>query len=166
EKKNGIELFVSSDRPGVSEPLPAEEVIQSLNIRVLHRHLGHFGITEVSTEKNVLQGEQRDHVWSPEGFYAVILFFTVFVIVITCLMVLFRLKEKVQVCDRQLKAPPLDLHLTPTVQSDSAQKSKGAKVVSSGSMVQAELPPIVAKPIRPQQPITACRRLAPPVPLP
>ncbi|KAF3859723.1 hypothetical protein F7725_022122 [Dissostichus mawsoni] len=72
--------------PGVSEPLPAEEVIQSLNIRVLHRHLGHFGITEVSTE------------------------------------VLFRLKEKVQVCDRQLKAPPLDLHLTPTVQSDSAQK--------------------------------------------
>ena len=50
EKKNGIELFVSSDRPGVSEPLPAEEVIQSLNIRVLHRHLGHFGITEVSTE--------------------------------------------------------------------------------------------------------------------
>ncbi|KAL3048654.1 hypothetical protein OYC64_007247 [Pagothenia borchgrevinki] len=166
EKKNGIELFVSSDRPGVSEPLPAEEVIQSLNIRVLHRHLGHFGITEVSTEKNVLQGEQRDHVWSPEGFYAVVLFFTVFVIVITCLMVLFRLKEKVQVCDRQLKAPPLDLHLTPTVQSDSAQKSKGAKVVSSGSMVQAELPPIVAKPIRPQQPITACRRLAPPVPLP
>lgn len=50
EKKNGIELFVSSDRPGVSEPRPAEEVIQSLNVRVLHRHLGHFGITEVSTE--------------------------------------------------------------------------------------------------------------------
>ncbi|KAK5849429.1 hypothetical protein PBY51_009073 [Eleginops maclovinus] len=166
EKKNGIELFVSSDRPGVSEPLPAEEVIQSLNVRVLHRHLGHFGITEVSTEKNVLQGEQRDHVWSREGFYAVVLFFTVFVIVITCLMVLFRLKEKVQVCDRQLKALPPDLHLTPTVQSDSAQKSKGAKVVSSGSMVQAELPPIVATPIRHQQPITACRRLAPPVPLP
>lgn len=50
EEKNGIELFVSSDRPGVSEPRPAEEVIQSLNVRVLHRHLGHFGITEVSTE--------------------------------------------------------------------------------------------------------------------
>lgn len=41
---------MSSDRLGVSEPRPAEEVIQSLNVRVLHRHLGHFGITEVSTE--------------------------------------------------------------------------------------------------------------------
>lgn len=50
EKKNGIELFVSSNRLGISEPRPAEEVIQSLNVRVLHRHLGHFGITEVSTE--------------------------------------------------------------------------------------------------------------------
>lgn len=169
EKKNGIELFVSSDRLGISEPRPAEEVIQSLNVRVLHRHLGHFGITEVSTEKNVLQGEQRDHVWSREGFYAVVLFFTIFVIVITCLMVLYRLKEKVQGSNRQLKAPPPDLHLTPTVPPDSAQRSKGTKVVTSGSMVQAELPPAVATPILPQQqqPIAACRHLAPPVvPLP
>ncbi|XP_040005475.1 receptor-type tyrosine-protein phosphatase R [Xiphias gladius] len=163
EKKNGIELFVSSDRLGISEPRPAEEVIQSLNVRVLHRHLGHFGITEVSTEKNVLQGEQRDHVWSREGFYTVVLFFTIFVIVITCLMVLYRLKEKVQVSDRQLKAPPPDLHLTPSVPPDSAQRSKGIKVVTSGSMVQAELPPAVATPIPQQQPIAACRRLAPPV---
>ncbi|KAI3366825.1 hypothetical protein L3Q82_009234 [Scortum barcoo] len=166
EKKNGIELFVSSDRLGISEPRPAEEVIQSLNVRVLHRHLGHFGITEVSTEKNVLQGEQRDHqVWSREGFYAVILFFTIFVIVITCLMVLYRLKEKVQVSDRQLKAPPPDLHLTPTVPPDSAQRSKGTKVLTTGSMVQAELPPTVATPIPQQQPIAACRRLAPPPPV-
>lgn len=50
EEKNGIEIFVSSDRRGVMEPRPAEEVIQSLNVRVLHRHLGHFGITEVSSE--------------------------------------------------------------------------------------------------------------------
>lgn len=167
EKKNGIELFVSSDRLGISEPRPAEEVVQSLNVRVLHRHLGHFGITEVSTEKNVLQGEQRDHVWSSEGFYAVLLFFTVFVIVITCLMVLYRLKEKVQVSDRQLKTPPPDLHLTPTVPPDPAQRSKGTKVVTSGSMVQAELPPAVATPIPKQQPIAACHHLAPPVvPLP
>ncbi|KAM7378584.1 hypothetical protein PAMA_013474 [Pampus argenteus] len=167
EKKNGIELFVSTDRLGISEPRPAEEVIQSLNVRVLHRHLGHFGITEVSTEKNVLQGEQKDHVWSREGFYAVVLFFTIFVIVITCLMVLYRLKEKVQGSDRQLKAPPPDLHLTPTVPPNSAQRSKGTKVVTSGSMVQAELPPAVATPIPQQQPIIACRRLAPPVvPLP
>ncbi|XP_056280583.1 receptor-type tyrosine-protein phosphatase R isoform X2 [Pseudoliparis swirei] len=167
EKKNGIELFVSSDRPGVSEPRPAEEVIQSLNVRVLHRHLGHFGITEVSTEENVLQGEHRDHVWGGEGFYTGLLFVTIFIIIIiTCLMVLYRLKEKVQVSDRQLKAPPPDLHLTPTVHLDSAQRLKGTKV--SGSMVQAERPPTVATPIRQQQPIIACRRLAPlpVVPLP
>ncbi|XP_026217008.1 receptor-type tyrosine-protein phosphatase R [Anabas testudineus] len=167
EKKNGIELFVSSDRLGISEPRPAEEVIQSLNIGVLHRHLGHFGITEVSTEKNVLQGEQRDHVWNREGFYAVVLFFTIFVIVITCLMVLYRLKEKVQISDRQLKAPPPDFHLTPTVPPDSVQRSKGSKVVTSGSMVQAELAPSVATTIPQQQPIPACHCLATPVvPLP
>lgn len=50
EEKNAIELFVSSDRPGRSEPRPAEEVIQALNVGVLHRHLGHLGITEISTE--------------------------------------------------------------------------------------------------------------------
>ncbi|XP_053271363.1 receptor-type tyrosine-protein phosphatase R [Pleuronectes platessa] len=163
EEKNGIELFVSSDRLGISEPRPAEEVIQSLNVRVLHRHLGHFGITEVSTEKNVLQGEQRDHVWTTEGFYTVVLFFTVFVIVITCLMVLYRLREKVQVSDTELKAPPSNRHLTLTISPDSAHRSKGTKVVLSGSMVQAELPPAAATPIPQQQPITACRRLAPPV---
>ncbi|AWO98282.1 putative receptor-type tyrosine-protein phosphatase R [Scophthalmus maximus] len=129
EEKNGIELFVSSDRPGTSELRPAEEVIQSLNVKVLHRHLGHFGITEVSTEKNVLQDEQRDHVWSREGFYTVVLFFTVFVIVVTCLMVLYRLKEKVQVYERQLKTPPPDLRLTLTIPRDSTQRSKGIKVV-------------------------------------
>lgn len=44
--------------------------------------------------------------------------------------VLYRLKEKVQVSDRQLKAPPPDLHLTPTVPPESAQRSKGTKVSS------------------------------------
>ncbi|XP_069376057.1 tyrosine-protein phosphatase non-receptor type 5 isoform X2 [Paralichthys olivaceus] len=115
------------------------------------------------TVKNVLQGEQRDHVWTREGFYTVVLFFTIFVIVITCLMVLFRLKEKVQVSDTELKAPPSDLHLTLTISPDSALRSKGTKVVTSGSMVQAELPPAVATPILQQQPITACPRLAAPV---
>ncbi|KAM8884715.1 receptor-type tyrosine-protein phosphatase R isoform 1-T1 [Synchiropus picturatus] len=167
EKKNGIELFVTSDRPEISEPLPAEEVIQLLNVRVLHRHLGHFGITEVSTEKNVLQGEQRDHVWSHEGFYSIILFFTVFVIVITCLMVLYRLKEKVQTSDRRVKTLPPEFHLTPNVPSDSLHKSKGNKGSTPGSMVQAELPPVVATPTPQQQPVIACRRLSPPiVPLP
>lgn len=50
EQKNGIELFVSSGGPGPSEPRPAEEVVQALNLRVLHRHLAHLGVTEISTE--------------------------------------------------------------------------------------------------------------------
>lgn len=58
EEKNGIELFVSSDGPGLSEPRPAEEVIQALNVRVLHRHLGHLGITEISTEVCVERRKQ------------------------------------------------------------------------------------------------------------
>lgn len=168
EEKNGIELFVSSDRLGILEPRPAEEVVQSLNVRILHRHLGHFGITEVSTEKNVLQGQQRDHVWSREGFYAVFLFFTIFVIVITCLMVLFRLKEKVQITQRQVKAPHLHFQIK---QSDPPASTQGptkiTKAVTPGSMVQAGLPPAIATPIPQQQPITACRRLAPPaIPIP
>lgn len=48
--------------------------------------------------------------------------------IMTSLQVLYRLKEKVQVSDRQLKAPPPDLHLTPTVHLDSAQRLKGTKV--------------------------------------
>lgn len=39
-------------------------------------------------QKNVLQDEQRDHVWNLEGFYALVLFFTIFIIVTTCLMVI------------------------------------------------------------------------------
>ncbi|TWW64412.1 Receptor-type tyrosine-protein phosphatase R [Takifugu flavidus] len=105
EEKNGIELFVSSAGPGLSELRPAEEVIQALNIRVLHQHLGHWGITEISTEKNVLQDGQRDPVWNLEGFYALVLFFTIFIIITTCLMVLYRLKEKVQLSDTAVKAP-------------------------------------------------------------
>nr|XP_020469083.1 receptor-type tyrosine-protein phosphatase R isoform X2 [Monopterus albus] len=119
------------------------------------------------TVKNVLQGEQRGHVWNREGFYAVVLFFTIFVIVITCLMVLYRIKEKVQVSARQLKALPPDLHLTPAAPPDSAQRSDTTKFVLSGSMVQAEPPLAVATPTPQQQPIIGCHHLAPPVvPLP
>lgn len=50
EQKNGIELFVSSERAGVSEPVSSEEVIRSLNINTLHSSLGPFGITEVSAQ--------------------------------------------------------------------------------------------------------------------
>lgn len=54
EQKNGIELYVSSDRAGVSEPVSSEEVIRSLNINTLHSSLGPFGITEVSSEVRLL----------------------------------------------------------------------------------------------------------------
>ncbi|XP_072310008.1 receptor-type tyrosine-protein phosphatase R isoform X2 [Eucyclogobius newberryi] len=164
EEKNCIELFVSSDRLGILEPRPAEEVIQSLNIRVLHRHLGHFGITEVSTEKNVLQGQQRDQVWSRDGFYAVFLFFTILVIVIICLMVLYRLKEKVQLSHRHVKSP---LEYRPKIHDPLGSAQSPTKAVAVKSMVQAELPPSIATPIPQQQPITTCRRFAPPaIPIP
>lgn len=55
EQKNGIELYVSSDRTGASEPVSSEEVIRSLNINTLHSSLGSFGITEVSAEVCVLE---------------------------------------------------------------------------------------------------------------
>ncbi|XP_036432931.1 receptor-type tyrosine-protein phosphatase R isoform X2 [Colossoma macropomum] len=117
EQKNGIELYVSSDRMGTSEPVSSEEVIRSLNINTLHRSLRPFGITEISSEKNVLHGQhERDNVWSKEGFYAVVIFLTVFIIIVTCLMVLYRLKEKVEYSDRQLKGPSVpgrDVHLAP-----------------------------------------------------
>ncbi|XP_017350319.1 receptor-type tyrosine-protein phosphatase R [Ictalurus punctatus] len=115
EQKNGIELYVSSDRTGASEPVSSEEVIRSLNINTLHSSLGPFGITEVSAEKNVLQGQhERDNVWSNEGFYVVVIFLTIFIIIVTCLMVLYRLKEKVEYSDGQLKGlgAPVSVHAT------------------------------------------------------
>uniref|UniRef100_A0A8C3E741 protein-tyrosine-phosphatase n=1 Tax=Corvus moneduloides TaxID=1196302 RepID=A0A8C3E741_CORMO len=51
-KKNCVELFVSppNRKPGISEALPSEEVLRSLNINILHQSLSQFGITEVSPE--------------------------------------------------------------------------------------------------------------------
>ncbi|XP_061922759.1 tyrosine-protein phosphatase non-receptor type 5 isoform X2 [Entelurus aequoreus] len=135
EEKNGVELFVSSDRPDISEPRSAEEVIRALNVRVLHRHLAHFGITEVSTE-NILQGEPHDHVLTEESYYAAVLFLAVFIIFITCLMVLFSLKEKASA--EQLKAPPPYFYFTPKVTPDCGHRSKVNKAVTLGSMVQTK----------------------------
>ncbi|XP_036375880.1 LOW QUALITY PROTEIN: receptor-type tyrosine-protein phosphatase R-like [Megalops cyprinoides] len=140
ERKNGIELYVSSDRPGASEPLPSEEVMRSLNVNVLHRSLSQFGVTEITPEKNVLQGQhERDDVWTKEGFYAVVIFLTIFIIIVTCLMVLYRLKEKVEYPDRQLKEPPgRDLHLAPVPVTPPPPQ---AQVKITNSMVQAEPAP-------------------------
>uniref|UniRef100_A0A452GGZ3 protein-tyrosine-phosphatase n=1 Tax=Gopherus agassizii TaxID=38772 RepID=A0A452GGZ3_9SAUR len=51
-KKNCVEMFVSptNRKPGISDALPSEEVLRSLNINVLHQSLSQFGITEVSPE--------------------------------------------------------------------------------------------------------------------
>ncbi|XP_068791730.1 receptor-type tyrosine-protein phosphatase R isoform X2 [Struthio camelus] len=51
-KKNCVELFVSpvNRKPGISDALPSEEVLRSLNINILHQSLSQFGITEVSPE--------------------------------------------------------------------------------------------------------------------
>ncbi|XP_045578379.1 LOW QUALITY PROTEIN: receptor-type tyrosine-protein phosphatase R [Salmo salar] len=174
ERKNGIELYVSSDRPGATEPLPAEEVIQSLNINILHRSLGHFGITEVSSEKNVLQDQhERDNVWTKEGFFAAIIFLTIFIIITTCLMVLYRLKEKVEYSDRQIKEQPVfpsrNLHLTPVTVLPVPLHAVGAQtqpqVPFSSSMVQAEpAPPCIPTSIPP--PRACCPPPTTPVPIP
>ncbi|XP_052370514.1 receptor-type tyrosine-protein phosphatase R isoform X2 [Oncorhynchus keta] len=168
EGTNGIELYVSSDRPGATEPLPAEEVIQSLNINTLHRSLGHFGITEVSSEKNVLQDQhERDNIWTKEGFFAAVIFLTIFIIIITCLMVLYRRKEKVEYSDRQTKEqsvfPGRDLQLTPVTVPPPAQTQP--QVLFSSSMVQAEpAPPSTPTSIPPPR---ACRPPpTTPVPIP
>ncbi|KAM9467740.1 receptor-type tyrosine-protein phosphatase R isoform 2-T2 [Clarias gariepinus] len=132
EQQNGIELYVSSDRTGASEPVSSDEVIRSLDINTLHSSLGPFGITRVSAE-NVLQGQhERDNVWSNEGFYVVVIFLTIFIIVVTCLMVLYRLKEKVEYSDGQLKGlgAPVSVHATQpplTLTSSMVQASPAPK---------------------------------------
>lgn len=47
-----MELFISpvNRKPGISDALPSEEVLRSLNINILHQSLSQFGITEVSPE--------------------------------------------------------------------------------------------------------------------
>ncbi|XP_039615845.1 receptor-type tyrosine-protein phosphatase R [Polypterus senegalus] len=136
KRKNCIELYVSPppDKPGMMDPLPSDEVIRSLNINVLHRSLVQFGITEVTTEKNVLQGQhERDRVWTKEGFYAMVIFLTIFVIIITCLMVLYRLKEKIEFPERQFKEQNREIHLAPI-----PIQTKKAEVKLANSMVQPE----------------------------
>ncbi|KAL4660245.1 receptor-type tyrosine-protein phosphatase R isoform X2 [Arapaima gigas] len=149
ERKNGIELYVSPDGSGLGEPLPSKEVIRVLNIRLLHQSLGRFGVTGITSEKNVLQGQhERDNVWTKEGFYAVVIFLTIFVIVVTCLMVLYRLKEKVELSDRHFKEPPgRDIHLSPIpVHAPPPQ----TKPITSMVRVEPATKPISACPAEPQ----------------
>ncbi|XP_034627339.1 receptor-type tyrosine-protein phosphatase R [Trachemys scripta elegans] len=163
-KKNCVELFVSpiNRKPGISDALPSEEVLRSLNINVLHQSLSQFGITEVSPEKNVLQGQhEADKIWSKEGFYAVVIFLSIFVIVATCLMVLYRLKEKIQFSLRQDKEKKQEIHLSPIplqttrseyktanrmVQPEQAPKVVNVIVDPQGQCVPEIKPPLSASP--------------------
>ncbi|KAI5282838.1 Receptor-Type Tyrosine-Protein Phosphatase R [Manis pentadactyla] len=140
-KKNSIELFVSpiNRKAGISDALPSEEVLHSLNINVLHQSLSQFGITEVSPEKNVLQGQhEADKIWSKEGFYAVVIFLSIFVIIVTCLMILYRLKEKFQISLRQDKEKHQEIHLSPIALQPAQCEAK-----PGSSMVQPEQAPKV-----------------------
>nr|DBA31129.1 TPA: hypothetical protein GDO54_007029 [Pyxicephalus adspersus] len=88
-KKNCVELFISplNKKIGVPDALPSAEVLRSLNLHTLHQRLSHFGITEVSPEKNVLHGQhEADKLWTKEGFYTIVIFLSTFVIIVTCLM--------------------------------------------------------------------------------
>ncbi|MGH0136047.1 UNVERIFIED_CONTAM: hypothetical protein FKN15_060025, partial [Acipenser sinensis] len=139
EKKNCIELTVSPppDKPGPMERLSSEEVVRSLNVNILYKSLSQFGITEITPEKNVLQGQhERDKVWTKEGFYAVAIFLTIFIIIITCLMVLYRLKEKTEFPDQQYKEQSREIHLAPI-----PLPKKKPEVQIFNSMVQPEPAP-------------------------
>ncbi|XP_053317973.1 receptor-type tyrosine-protein phosphatase R isoform X2 [Spea bombifrons] len=147
-KKNCVELFISplNKKIGVPDALPSAEVLRSLNLHTLHQRLSHFGITEVSAEKNVLQGQhEADKIWTKEGFYTIVIFLSIFVIIVTCLMVLYRLKEKIQFSLRQDKKNQ-EIHLSPLPVQPTQSEAK-----CSGSMVHhARIPKAVNVVVDPQ----------------
>nr|XP_008170632.1 receptor-type tyrosine-protein phosphatase R isoform X2 [Chrysemys picta bellii] len=112
--------------------------------------------------KNVLQGQhEADKIWSKEGFYAVVIFLSIFVIVATCLMVLYRLKEKIQFSLRQDKEKKQEIHLSPIplqttrseyktanrmVQPEQAPKVVNVIVDPQGQCVPEIKPPLSASP--------------------
>ncbi|XP_067906523.1 receptor-type tyrosine-protein phosphatase R-like [Heterodontus francisci] len=148
-KKNCIEFYISSmnDKSGMLDPMPSEEVMQSLNVNMLHQSLSEFGITQVTPEKKVMHGEHgRDEIWNKEGVYAVVIFLTAFVIVITCLMFLYRLKEKLQFQINQDKQQ----HQCISLASMPVQQPQ-PEVKIANSMVQPEsVPGTVSVNIDPQ----------------
>lgn len=55
---------------------------------ILHKLSFNVGLSVLLLKKNVLQGQhEADKIWSKEGFYAVVIFLSIFVIIVTCLMV-------------------------------------------------------------------------------
>ncbi|KAL1775435.1 receptor-type tyrosine-protein phosphatase R isoform X2 [Sigmodon hispidus] len=90
-------------------------------------------------QKNVLQGQhEADKIWSKEGFYAVVIFLSIFVIIVTCLMIIYRLKERFQLSLRQDKEKNQEIHLSPIALQPAQLEAKTAH-----SMVQPEQAPKV-----------------------
>ncbi|XP_043565686.1 receptor-type tyrosine-protein phosphatase R-like isoform X4 [Chiloscyllium plagiosum] len=134
DKTNCIEFYISSvnERSATLDPIPSDEVMQSLNVNMLHQSLSEFGITQVTPEKKIVHGEHgRDGIWNKEGVYAVVIFLTAFVIVITCLMFLYRLKEKLHFQINQDKQQHQSINLS----SIPVQQSQ-PEVKIANSMVQ------------------------------
>ncbi|XP_038636828.1 receptor-type tyrosine-protein phosphatase R isoform X1 [Scyliorhinus canicula] len=137
-KKNCIEFYISSmnDKSGILDPLPSDEVLQSLNVNVLNQRLSKFGVTQVTTENKIMHGEHgRDGIWDKEGVYAVVIFLTAFVIVITCLMFLYRLKEKLHFQINQDKQQHQSIDLSPIpVQQPQSEVRIANSMVQPGSV--------------------------------
>ncbi|XP_040265842.1 receptor-type tyrosine-protein phosphatase R [Bufo bufo] len=156
-KKNCVELFISplNKKIGVPDTLPSAEVLRSLNLHTLHQRLSNFGITEVSPEKNVLQGQhEADKIWTKEGFYTIVIFLSTFVIIVTCLMVLYRLKEKIQFSLSQDKKKQ-EIHLSPL----SVQPTQSEAKRSSSMVHTVQIPKAVNVVVDPQCPGTFELRL-------
>lgn len=61
--------------------------VSDKNARLL-KLLFNIRLSVLLLKKNVLQGQhEADKIWSKEGFYAVVIFLSIFVIIVTCLMV-------------------------------------------------------------------------------
>ncbi|XP_051544672.1 receptor-type tyrosine-protein phosphatase R-like isoform X1 [Myxocyprinus asiaticus] len=133
EEKDDIELYVSS--VGASEPVAHEEMIRLLKINTLHHSSGPLATTEASTEKSILKNHhEKNNIWGKDGFYVLVICLIIFLTIFTCLMVLYRQKEK-ELLDQQLKDPsqPIrDVQLAP-IPVHGAQHPPTLK----NSMVQA-----------------------------
>ncbi|XP_057710651.1 tyrosine-protein phosphatase non-receptor type 5 isoform X2 [Corythoichthys intestinalis] len=134
EEKNGVEIFVSSERADASEPWPARDVVRSLNVGVLRRRLARFGITEVSVQKNVLQEAPQQHAWGQEAWYTTVLFLAILIMAIVSLTLLFGPKTT---SSGRLKAtpPPFAAKVT------CAHVSRDESAATLTSVTAAALPP-------------------------
>ncbi|TRZ03679.1 hypothetical protein DNTS_033760 [Danionella cerebrum] len=171
EENEGVELYVSSVR--AEDPAVHEEMLRLLDIGGVQHSSGSHGITEASTQqqKNVVGAPQeRSSVWGTDGFFLLLVCFSLLISLFTCSLVhfvdyrtnfkanisplvfdvcelvpvLYRLKEK-HPSEPQLKepSPPIvhDVHLAPVI-----VPGVQPPLLVKNSMVQASQPPSVSRP--------------------